>query len=126
MTFPSRLRKRRKRLWARLQRHQDLLRGTVVRLKRRCTSPTCQACQKGQGHPTWYLSRKVQGKTRLTYLAKAKLPAARQGVQHYARVRALLEQLAELNAEALKGQPGTQRQTRCSPARRSPSRERSR
>ena len=71
-------------------------------LKRRCTSPRCNRCQSGEGHPTWYLSRKVEGKTRLTYLPKENLHAARRGVKHYARVRTLLAEIAEVNAEGLK------------------------
>ena len=106
MKLPPNLQRRKKRLWNELRRYEDFLRGTVVLLKRRCTYPRCTACQEGEGHPTWYLSRKVKGKTRLTYLSKEKLEVARCGTEQYARLRALLEEIAEVNAEGLKASTG--------------------
>jgi len=89
-----------------------------VLLRRPCTHAGCKACEKGEGHPTWYLSRKVGGKTRLTYLPNDKVPVARQGIQHYARLRALLEEIAELNAEGLKAKPGARHLRRARSAKR--------
>lgn len=43
--------------------------GYLFQMRRRCGHPGCR-CAKGKLHASWYLSRRVAGKTKLSYLGR--------------------------------------------------------
>jgi hypothetical protein len=97
-----RLRQTRRLLVKRLSGFSDLLRGSVVLMKRPCTYPRCRKCQSGQRHPTWVLTFSRDGKTQSVYLGRKRLHHARRGVQDYHRLMELIEQLAQVNLAILR------------------------
>jgi hypothetical protein len=68
----------------------DLLRGSLITLRRRCGKKNCH-CQQDQPHETPALSYSQEGKTRLLTLPKELVPFVRTAVQRYQRERAALE-----------------------------------
>lgn len=92
-----RLRARRKVLWGQLARIEEILRGSVVLMKRPCTYPGCRKCASGERHPTWALTVNQDGKTQTVYVGKGRLAEARRMVANYRRAKALLEEIAQVN-----------------------------
>ena len=92
-----RLRAKRKLLWGRLTRTEEILRGSVVLMKRPCTYPRCRKCASGERHPTWVLTLHQKGKTQTVYLGKGRLAEARRMAENYRRVKALLEEVAQID-----------------------------
>ena len=43
--------------------------GYLFQMRRRCGQPGCR-CTRGRLHVSWYLSRRVTGKTKLSYLGR--------------------------------------------------------
>jgi hypothetical protein len=43
--------------------------GYLFQMRRRCGHPGCR-CAKGKLHASWYLSRRVAGKSKLSYLGR--------------------------------------------------------
>lgn len=71
--------------------NQELVRGSLIRLRRRCGKPTCR-CAQGAPHETPALSYSVNGKTCLLTLrpeevgvVRAALGRYRQGQRELAR-----------------------------------------
>jgi len=92
-----RLRMKRKLLWKRLAEIEEVLRGSVVLMKRRCTYARCRTCAAGERHPTWVLTVNQKGKTQTVYVGKPRLAEARRMVENYRRAKALLEDVAQIN-----------------------------
>ena len=75
---------------------QSLMRGSVVRWKRKCGNENCR-CAKGKLHESWVLSYSVRGKTRILSLREKDLPQVRAALSRYKR------ELETLDERALKG-----------------------
>ena len=103
----GRLVRRRRLLLKRLASVEEFVRGSVVLMKRKCGYPGCRKCAAGVGHPTWVLTVSERGKTRTVYLGAKRLKQARRLVANYRRVRAWLEDVAQINLALLKGDPET-------------------
>jgi len=98
-----RLRQRRRLLWRRGTGIEEFLRGSVVLLRRPCAYAGCRKCASGERHPMWVLTVSERGKTRTVYLGAGKAAAARQMTANYRRLKALIEQVAEVNQVLLTG-----------------------
>ena len=88
---------KRKLLWKRLVEIEEFLRGSVVLMKRRCIFGGCRKCASGERHPTWVLTVNRKGKTQTVYVGQSRLSEARGMVENYRRVKALLEEVAQIN-----------------------------
>ena len=102
----GRLVRRRKLLVKRLASTEEFVRGSVVRMKRKCVRPRCRRCAEGEGHPTWVLTVSEGGKTRTVYLGEKRLAEARRLVANYRRVAEWMEAVAAINLALLKAGPG--------------------
>ena len=91
MSTPSQRLKKRRRLLKEALRIEEFVRGSVVLMKRRCSSPGCRRCAAGTGHPTWVLTVSSQGKTRTIYLGEQRVGEAGRRVAQ----RLLADQLAK-------------------------------
>ena len=67
-----------------------ILRGSVVRLKRKCGHDTCR-CARGELHETWVLSVTVDGRTQLVSLRDEELPLVQKAVARYKKERGDIE-----------------------------------
>ena len=88
--------KKRNRIYRRLPISREVIRGTMVLVKRSCGHKNCR-CQKGFKHASWYLSQSKGGKTRMTYLPKKSVKKAREYTERYREIKALLNELSEIN-----------------------------
>jgi len=75
---------------------EPLVRGSLVRLRRRCGKPNCH-CHDGQPHLTWALSCSLKGKTKMLCLRERDLPPVRRALDRYRRAA------ADLEGKALRG-----------------------
>ena len=68
----------------------DLLRGSLITLRRRCGKKNCH-CHQDQPHETPALSYSQDGKTRILTLPEQLVPCVRAAVLRYQHARAALE-----------------------------------
>lgn len=88
----------RRHLEARLkefQAHGPVLAATLVLIQRRCGRSGCH-CQKGQGHPTHYLTCKQQGKTRSVYVPQDLLKDVQSWIREHQRLKKLSQHISQL------------------------------
>ena len=81
----------------------DFVRGSVVRVKRRCNKPGCRMCASGRGHPTYVLTYSKGGKTRTAHLGHDLVAAARRMKENYRQVTDWVEEISQINLALLKG-----------------------
>src|SRR5664279_2807860 len=68
----------------------DLLRGSLITLRRRCCKKNCH-CHQDQPHETPALSYSQAGKTQILTLPEQLVPCVRAAVLRYQHARAALE-----------------------------------
>ena len=84
-------------------RHADaaeLLRGSLVTLRRRCGKPNCR-CAHGDPHETPALSYSEAGRTKTVTLRAEDVPAVEAALSRYEQARAQLEAQALAGIRAL-------------------------
>ena len=72
-----------------------ILAASLVLVHRRCGRAGCH-CQKGQGHPTHYLTCKQNGKTRTVYVPQDLLPEVRSWIHEHQRLKQLTHHISQL------------------------------
>ncbi len=80
-----------------------LLRGSVIRWRRKCGKAGCH-CRKGEAHATWALSYSVRGKTRILTLRREDLPQVRRALARYRQTVGELEKKVQRDAQTLRSQ----------------------
>jgi hypothetical protein len=74
--------------------------GTLSLVKRRCGSPRCRCARgEGEGHATWTLLTKYQGKRRCQVVRKKDLEKVRRRVERYQTLKAAIRQLKATDSE---------------------------
>ena len=77
-----------------------VLRGSLIRLRRKCGKPNCH-CAQGQPHSCPALSYSQNGKTKLLTLPPVQLPQVRAALKRYRRDVLRLEQQANAGLRQL-------------------------
>ncbi len=88
----------RRHLLARLKElhpRSPVLSASLVLVHRRCGRPGCH-CQKGQGHPTHYLTCKQAGKTRTVYVPQDLIKEVQSWIREHQRLKALTQHISQL------------------------------
>jgi hypothetical protein len=88
----------RRHLQARLKEFHPtgpVLAASLVLVHRRCGRAGCH-CQKGQGHPTHYLTCKQEGKTRTVYVPQDLLAEVQSWIREHQRLKQLSQHLSQL------------------------------
>ena len=78
-----------------------VMRGSVVELETKCGNKNCK-CARGEPHRQAYFSAKVEGKTRLLFLGRRRLPEAELYVGNHRRMQELVERMTLAYMELLK------------------------
>ncbi len=79
-----------------LLREPGLIRGTLVEMRRACGKTTCAcATDPARRHRSLYVAVRVRGKRRMLYIPPAWEPRVRGWTEHYAEIRAVLEELSQ-------------------------------
>lgn len=84
-----------------LMGNKELVRGSLIRLRRRCGKPTCR-CAQGAPHETPALSYSVNGTTRLLTLRPEEVGAVRAALGRYRQGQRELERQALAGLTALR------------------------
>lgn len=96
----SRLRRRVRRLLARLQIPEDALPGSLALSHRRCGKPSCH-CAKGDGHPFWTLTFMDGGKKRVETIPADWIDLVRPRVAAGRRLKQIVAQVLRINAQLM-------------------------
>ena|SRR3990167_4421453 len=91
----------RRRTFKILRVNSRIIKGSPVSLARECGHPNCR-CRKGKKHVSLYLSRSIKGRTTMTYIPHRYEDAVKEGVAEYKRILRVLDELSEVNLEAIK------------------------
>lgn len=96
------LRRERERLVRELAKMGRLIRGSLFQRFSTCSRSGC-ACHEGQRHgPRTYLSVSAGRKQRQIYVPADQVDSARQAVQQYHRLVALVERISHINLQLFK------------------------
>ena len=90
------------KLWQELVKYRDIMRGSMVTLKRPCTYKGCRKCRDGTKHPTRYYSISRKNKTELVYLPKDMEEAVTEQIGNYRRVMEAIDQMSEIGIKILR------------------------
>lgn len=69
-----------------------MVHGSLVEMERTCGKPQCR-CAKGEKHKAFYLSRRLEGKTRLEHVSRVRVKTVRKWKRNYERLQELVEEL---------------------------------
>ena len=78
-----------------------MVHGSLVKAARTCGKTGCR-CARGEPHTAFYLSRRVEGKTRLEHVSQRDVKTVRQWRKAYERLRVLVEELTTALLEELR------------------------
>ncbi len=80
----------------------DILRGSLLQRTIRHRQG-CSKCKRGEGHPVSVLAVSYPGgQIRQISLRREQVPAVRRQLENYQRVKARLEEICEVNQQALR------------------------
>ena len=74
----------------------ELLKGSLIKFRRKCGNPNCHCALKDKLHETWALSFKQAGRTRLVLLPQEEARRVRQAIARYRAAQRTLAQAAEI------------------------------
>jgi hypothetical protein len=86
----------------------DMIEGSVTVIRVTCGNPRCR-CTRGEKHEKTILTRKVDGKTRSTYVPVELVDEVRRWNEQYKRARELLKEIAEVTEVIVRGHGRRQR-----------------
>ena len=93
----------RRKLLAQILRPLGMVSGSLYQMKRKCGHSGCK-CTKGELHSSWYLSRLIEGRTKLDYIGRVVpewLDEAVRRYQNYQNIRARVRKLDSEISECL-------------------------
>lgn len=99
---PKALLRKRQRIYKHIPRSPQVIRGSLVWMKRICGYRRCR-CQKGYKHISLYLSQSQKGKTKMTYVSQPSQTKLAELVHRYWQIRKGLDELSEVNLQLLIG-----------------------
>ena len=91
------LERQRQKKIAYLLNPKDMIAGSIYETYKKCGNKTCR-CAKGDLHgPFFYLSRKVEGKTKLTFVRRADEDSVEEKAKNYRKYTKAVADLGKLN-----------------------------
>lgn len=81
-----------KQLLVRIRALGPMAHGSLVEANRTCGKPGCR-CARGEAHTAFYLSRRVEGKTRLEHVSRGDVKTVQQWRKNHERLLVLVEEL---------------------------------
>ena len=100
MNVENSLLQKRQVIISRMTGQANVIRGTLVLMKRVCGNKRCK-CTRGQKHESFYLSQSHKGRTHMIYLPREAESKVREYTLHWRRLKGLLNQVSEINLKLL-------------------------
>jgi len=80
---------------------KKLIAGTPVEKYKACNKGNCK-CTRGELHgPTYYVSRKEGGKTKMIYIRRGLWPKVEEKIKRYQRWRFIRARIVKINADLI-------------------------
>jgi len=96
--YVDRLDQQRRKLLSKAMRPLAMVSGSLYQMRRRCGNARCK-CARGALHASWYLSRRVEGRTRLFYIGRIVPESLCKPAYRYQRHQKLLAQIRRIDGE---------------------------
>jgi hypothetical protein len=93
-----RLDQQRRMLLQQVLRPSPMIGASLYQMHRRCGNPRCK-CARGDLHASWYLSRRQQGCTKLTYIGRIVPDWLAKRIVRYQRHQKTLARIRKIDAE---------------------------
>ena len=93
-----RLDQQRRMLLQQVLRPSPMIGASLYQMRRRCGNPRCK-CARGDLHASWYLSRRQQGRTKLTYIGRIVPDWLAKRIGRYQRHQKILAWIRKIDAE---------------------------
>lgn len=93
-----RLDQQRRMLLQQVLRPSPMIGGSLYQMRRRCGNPRCK-CGRGDLHASWYLSRRQEGRTKLTYIGRIVPDWLAKRIGRYQRHQKILARIRKIDAE---------------------------
>lgn len=77
---------------------QEILRGSIVVVKRYCGKANCR-CQKGFKHRSLYVSQSNKGESRLVYIPQRSEKEVRRFIRNYQEIKNVMEEISRINMQ---------------------------
>lgn len=81
---------RKARFLAEVSKQWPVVRGSLSYVRKPCVHPNCQACARGEKHPSWIFTLYHQGKQRCLYVPEDLVATLRQAIANGRKVEQLL------------------------------------
>ena len=93
-----RLDQQRRMLLQQVLRPPPMIGASLYQMRRRCGKPRCK-CTRGHLHTSWYLSRRQEGRTKLTYIGRIVPDWLAKGIHRYQQHQKILARIRKIDAE---------------------------
>jgi hypothetical protein len=87
---------RRKTIAQKAPRIEQVMKGSIVMMKRYCGKPNCR-CRRGFKHRSMYVSQTIGGRSRLVYIPKRSEENIRRLTVNYRRLKTALQKISSAN-----------------------------
>lgn len=88
-----------------MPRIEEILRGSIVEVKRYCGKPNCR-CSKGRKHRSLYISQSNNGSSRLIYIPQHSEKEARRLIDNYHKLKGVMEEISRINMRLVRERAG--------------------
>lgn len=89
---------KRRNLLSEVLRPLPMVMGYLYQMRRRCGNPHCK-CMRGELHGSWYLSRRREGKTKLSYVGRVIPEWLSERARRYQRHQKILASIRKIDHE---------------------------
>lgn len=93
-----RLDEQRRMLLQQVLRPSAMIGGSLYQMHRRCGNPRCK-CARGNLHASWYLSRRQEGRTKLTYIGRIVPDWLAKRIGRYQQHQKTLARIRKIDAQ---------------------------
>ena len=81
-----------------MPRVEEILRGSIVMVKRYCGKANCR-CLKGHKHCSLYISQSNNGEARLIYIPQRSEKEVRRLIGNYQALKSAMEEISRINMQ---------------------------
>jgi len=111
-SHPTQIRRMRDSRLKHLAPAGPVLAVTLARVNKRCGQPTCSCHHGGPLHQAHHLVFRQEGKTHTVYVPRDLLDEVQKWVQEHQRLKALIQEISQLNLALIRGHVRNQQRRR--------------